>query len=152
MPGRSIAAILEDLLLNGISGSIDNSGAATLTEQQTQTTLLTRISNGAATRTETDIDKDNTNAVVTFPATANAYWQITSILASYSADPSSVRTLTITSTGADTAKTYITKAGPAPLDIQYVGSVNTDVVLTLQASGTGGTLGSLVASGRLIYS
>ena len=53
MPGRSIAAILEDLLLNGISGSIDNSGAATLTEQQTQTTLLTRISNGAATRPET---------------------------------------------------------------------------------------------------
>ncbi len=110
MPGRSIAAILEDLLLNGISGSISNDFAS--------------ATNATATIT------------LSAPGIGKRLW-IKQVWWSFSAAPAATATLTITRE-AGTCSFDITEKGPGFLPVDLTCGVNEGgVTISLSAGGTG---------------
>ncbi len=97
---------------------------------------------------ETNAPVANTDAVVTFAASANKAWSITSISWSYDGSPTGGN-LTVAVGGVTKFQVDITAAGPGffGLGLGIGGEKNQAVVFTLAAGGAG-VSGKLNASGK----
>ena len=92
---------------------------------------------------------NNAAAVVTIAADAEQVWVVDSIYFGFTADPAAAVLLTVAIGGSTVFQIPITKGGAGVIpfrtadDEGLYGAKNQAVVVTLEASGTGGTIGYL---------